>query len=111
MDKEELLKELDKINKLKWDNTDDIFKKLRKIALEIDADDLLERYVDYNKLDALTNEKYKIGGLPAIKTFLYKVNDFRHDIFYVDFYGDARNVNGAILGVLRTKLKVRIKEL
>ena len=112
MNKEELLRELDNI--VEWGKArdkDGEFKKMRKIAVEIGAKDLLEDFVDYYKLDLIAKEKYKIGGLPAMKMFLYEVNDFCHDVFYIDYFGNARNVSYSNLNVLHHNLRARIKKL
>lgn len=112
MDKEKLLKELDNITEWgKARDKDGEFEKMRKIAVEIDTKDLLEDFVDYYKLDRIAKEKYKIGGLPAMKMFLYGVNDFCHDVFYIDHFGNARNVSYSNLNVLRLNLIARIKKV
>ena len=110
MNKEELLRELETVVTIR-SFADESFKKLRKVALEIGKGDLLKRFVNYDTLDNLADEKYGIGGLRAVKEFLHGVDNFSCDVFCVDYYGNARNVLGDDLYYLKYRLKKEIEEL
>ncbi len=116
MDKEKLLKELDNIDKqliynLKWDSIDDIFKELRKIALEIGADDLLEDYIDYEMLRNLVTSELKENGVEGVRLLLHNVWNASYDFYYLNKYGEAINIYSYDLSDLWAKLSDRVKEL
>lgn len=110
MNKKELLERLDKIE-CRWYNIDSAYKELRKIALEIGANDLLKGYVDYNTLDTLTKKVYSEKGLSGVKEFLYDIESFDYDVFYIDHYGNGQQVGAWTLSMLWYSLEKRIKEL
>ncbi len=110
MNKKELLERLDKIE-CRWYNIDSAYKELRKIALEIGANDLLKGYVNYDTLNTLTKKVYNEKGLSGVKEFLYDVESFDYDVFYIDHYGNANQVGAWTLSMLWYNLEKRIKEL
>jgi hypothetical protein len=112
MNKEELLERMNKIKvKRNGNNVNSMYKELRKIALEIDADDLLKRFIDYCELDSLFFKAYEIKGLITAKDFLDGVNNLGNDVYYLNNRGYARDVSANDLYALWLDLRARIKKL
>lgn len=112
MNKEELLERMNRIEiKENGNNINSIYKELRKIALEIDADDLLKRFIDYYELDLLFHKSYEIKGLITAKDFLDGVNNLGSDVYYLNNRGNARDVSANDLYTLWLDLRARIKKL
>jgi hypothetical protein len=114
MNKEELLRELDNVKWGKDSRSEDkekVFKELLKIVLEVGADDLLEHFMNYSMLSSMARSELMSGGVQAIRNFLYEVNYFDCDVFYLDGYGNARNVLWTDLYVLKMDLRKEIEKL
>jgi len=114
MNKEELLRELDNVKWGKDSRSEDkekVFKELLKIVLEVGADDLLEHFMNYSMLSSMARSELMSGGVQAIRNFLYEVNYFDCDVFYLDAYGNARNVLWTDLYVLKMDLRKEIEKL
>lgn len=114
MNKEELLRELDNVKWGKDSRSEDkekVFKELLKIVLEVGADDLLEHFMNYSMLSSIARSELMSGGVQAIRNFLYEVSYFDCDVFYLDAYGNARNVLWTDLYALKMDLKKEIEKL
>ena len=108
MDKEELLKRLESINVTGW-TIDTTFSELLIITMKCGADDLLENFVDYELLEILAYQELEENSVWGVKEFLNEVTFFGRNVYYIDGYGNARDVNITDLVCLKEDLKLKIE--
>jgi hypothetical protein len=103
MNKEELLRELNKLD-FKKITTDCGYRELRNIAKKIGAHDFSGRFINYDNL----TYRVAMAFLSEDKISL-KITDFSHDIYYIE-NGNVRNVTVADLERARNNLKICIEK-
>jgi hypothetical protein len=102
---------LEDVNVTGW-TIDTTFSELLRIAMKCGADDLLENFVDYELLEILTYQKLEensVNSVWVVKEFLNGVTFFGRNVYYIDGYGNARDVNITDLVCLKEDLKLKIE--
>jgi hypothetical protein len=108
MNKEELLKRLEDVNVTGW-TIDTTFSELLRIAMKCGAEDLLENFVNYELLEILAYQKLEENSVWGVKEFLNEVTFFGRNVYYIDGYGNTRDVNITDLVCLKEDLKLKIE--
>ena len=107
--KQYLLEELKGISINGYD-LDSVYFKLNDIAAEIGAYDLIDEFIDYEKLEKIIKYRLKHYGVLSVKEFIWGIKKFSSIIYYLDGYGDARNVTKNDLKFLKLNLINKLED-
>lgn len=107
--KEELLEKLENVNM--GYGIDALYNELWKIALESGADSLIENFVHLEMLEILVQRELEENSVWGVKRLLEGITTFTRSVYYIDGYGNARDVTQADLECLKDDLKIYLNEL